>query len=503
MSVELVDIDSLRPSTYNPRQTDSSRLDLIELSLRKLGFLLPIYADENGEILSGHQRHLVAKRMGCKVVPRELVKIMTLEKRKAINIVFNRGTNDFRMADDTHSILNEFSLSEIKSMSQQFLNIDIESEDFFPCINSQKLELKKVYEANLGNYNPYARNLARSLYAENIVMPLIVDSELKIINGVGRLHLLASKKHKTIECVFIDNDKAEFAGTLLNKISMDFDIHNKYKDILRYNSFRRSITNRPGLGKGFYVALYGDKTTKSFRFTPDVLKRWKGYYGKRILDFGAGHLTDSTILTEHGIEVTPFEPYKITPGTNSIDKNESIQLTQAFLRKVESKYIWQSLFISSVLNSVPFFEDRKHIVTILAACTSENTNVFAWAMDTTNKEWQNPEREYLSEKAARSLKFRLHYENGVMLGGFSNKPKVQKYHSAQELYELFSSAFADVKIKKYPGNLSVIAKGARFSTEDLRKALEFEFNLPYPDGTSMGVVDEAIKAFEIRLNKKL
>ena len=54
--IKLVPIDAVRASEYNPRRNDEKRLALTELSLRKLGFLLPIYADESGEILSGHQR---------------------------------------------------------------------------------------------------------------------------------------------------------------------------------------------------------------------------------------------------------------------------------------------------------------------------------------------------------------------------------------------------------------------------------------------------------------
>ena len=51
--IKLVPIDAVQASEYNPRRNDEKRLALTELSLRKLGFLLPIYADESGEILSG------------------------------------------------------------------------------------------------------------------------------------------------------------------------------------------------------------------------------------------------------------------------------------------------------------------------------------------------------------------------------------------------------------------------------------------------------------------
>ena len=76
--IKLVPIDAVRASEYNPRRNDEKRLALTELSLRKLGFLLPIYADESGEILSGHQRHLVASRMGFQQIPVEYVSGKTL-----------------------------------------------------------------------------------------------------------------------------------------------------------------------------------------------------------------------------------------------------------------------------------------------------------------------------------------------------------------------------------------------------------------------------------------
>ena len=40
--IKLVPIDAVQASEYNPRRNDEKRLALTELSLRKLGFLLPI-----------------------------------------------------------------------------------------------------------------------------------------------------------------------------------------------------------------------------------------------------------------------------------------------------------------------------------------------------------------------------------------------------------------------------------------------------------------------------
>lgn len=85
--VKLVPIGDVRASEYNPRKNDEKRLALTEMSLRKLGFLLPIYADKDGEILSGHQRHLVAERMGFDKIPVQYVDQEDLNSRKTLNVL--------------------------------------------------------------------------------------------------------------------------------------------------------------------------------------------------------------------------------------------------------------------------------------------------------------------------------------------------------------------------------------------------------------------------------
>jgi len=90
-----------------------------------------------------------------------------------------------------------------------------------------------------------------------------------------------------------------------------------------------------------------------------------------------------------------------------------------------------------------------------------------------------------------------------MLGEMQAAPKIQKYHTPAMFYELFKSAFQTVRVDYDSGtNVSAIAKTS-VGIDGLREALEFEFNLPYPDGTRMGLVETAIQAFERRLGTKL
>ena len=81
---------------------------------------------------------------------------------------------------------------------------------------------------------------------------------------------------------------------------------------------------------------------------------------------------------------------------------------------------------------------------------------------------------------------------------------MQKYHSQKEFYELFKEFFAAVKVDECNQNVQAIcAKPKKVNVKRLKAALEFEFDLPYPDGTRMGLVAEALEAFSNRLGIKL
>jgi len=192
--MKLLPIDAVRPSTYNPRKADPVRLKIIELSLRKLGWLLPIYADEDGEILSGHQRHYVATCMGVKQVPVSYVPRMTLEERKAINIAFNRGTNDMQNSDapDTLKLaLEECNVFDIAAELP-------DQENTYPCLNAESVSIVPFLEANKGRWVPYTRNLAQMLRKRGIQMPVVATRDYQIVNGLGRAELAAERGEKEV-----------------------------------------------------------------------------------------------------------------------------------------------------------------------------------------------------------------------------------------------------------------------------------------------------------------
>jgi hypothetical protein len=504
--MKLVNIDSLNPSTYNPRQADPRRLDLIELSLRKLGFVLPIYATPDGEIISGHQRHHVAKRMGVKQVPVAITRAMELPERKAVNVAFNRATNDLDCGDTPKNITEALGRVDIEAIAAAVPDKTPDTLDFYPCMKAQEMPLAPLLKANSGRWITYAASISKTLYLKGVIMPVVATKDLKVVNGIGRLQMLAENKKPSIGVVFVTEEEARLADAMLNLLSMDFDIHNRYRDLLRYNSFRRLRGVRKQLGRGFIFAVAGSKTSKDFDVTePKNAERWVKEHGKVILDFGAGHLYETKILRSIGMQVTPFEPYRVD-ASEEISKQESISLTREFLYDISHRQVqYTSIFISSVLNSVPFAEDRRHIACICAALASPHTKLYAAATSMNQAGMRQVKGgKYLSKTQATAKLFMLEYEPGITLGDISNQPKVQKYHTLKEFYGLFKEFFEIVSVNDSNHNVqAVCSKPLIVNKKTLRKALEFEFDLPYPDGSRMGLVDEAIEAFSMRLGIKL
>ncbi len=119
---------------------------------------------------------------------------------------------------------------------------------------------------------------------------------------------------------------------MLNLLTMDFDIHRRYARELRYNAFRRSRQRRHRLGRGFVFAVAGPGDLDITN--PRHARAWKRVHGRRVLDFGAGHLVEAEMLRKAGVEVTAFEPYCIPKGRDAVDKALSTATARELLAHV-------------------------------------------------------------------------------------------------------------------------------------------------------------------------
>lgn len=509
--IRLVPISDIKASEYNPRRNDEKRLALTELSLRKLGFLLPIYADSSGEILSGHQRCLVASRMEYTKVPVEYVDIEDINERKTVNILFNRATNDLHKQDTCGKIKNRLYNMDIEGLSAALPDIAPDSAEAFPCLNSiRRVDTVQLAKKNHREFDGHIRALANTLERRfGVVMPIVIGRDMNVINGIGRLQVAAEGKRRFVKCVEVSADQEEFAAAMLNLLSMDFSMESSYADVLRYNSFMRERNTREtdtegncALGDGFFKGLFPNNNGRDFfKLEGDIRAAWVQKYGDQIVDFGAGKLNNTRTLRNAGIFVSAFEPYFVTTG-DEVHKEKSIEIAKRFLNEVESGVEYTSVFISSVFNSVPFMADRIMIAYIAAALCNPKGRVVCWCQSNQSQQFVITKRHSVTTNSR--LTFDLDYEPNTILGDISRHPKVQKGHTGEEMQDIFERCFKSIdRLEMINKFWYLEATRPVIDLGKLGEALDFEFELPYPDGTTMGLSGRAREAFEKRLGMKI
>ena len=515
MKPTLVPIESLRPSAYNPRKADAQRLELVELSLRKFGWLLPIYADKDGEILSGHQRHYVATKIGAKMVPVIRTPVFPVERRMAINVLFNRATNDMYKSKTTMELREEL-LGNINTIEKirALPDIPIDSPDWYPVMKVKPVSVLRLIKTNEKWPERHGVSVSGQMVNKGLpLMPVICTKSFKVLNGRARMTYLAQNGVDFTDAVIVPDEIAENVSAMLNLLTMDFDIHERYADLLRHNSFRRKNQRAEILTPTFledFLRHFINSGNRNGAFqldNPRHVELWKKYYGEHVIDFGAGLCDKTEILKRMGVDAVAFEPFFLASDNESIDTEAARELTRKFLERVADGTEWDSIFIASVFNSIPFLQDRLHVISIVAALSSPHTKLHTAAISTDSDRWYNNTRGDLKKGHDTSAGgFLLDYEPRIVIAELSLKPKVQKYHTEIEFKTLIEHGFKHVETYPTAKNGLVMAVGSNprdIPVDQLRAAIEFEFDLPHPEGRRLGMAEEAKKAFSKRLGVSL
>ena len=357
----------------------------------------------------------------------------------------------------------------------------------------------------MASFQPQSANVGRTLARLGVQLPIVLTEDDAVVNGIGRLEAAARKGRETIEAITVSPVKAELARAMLNLLSMDFHFEGDNADMLRYGAFRRSRMKRRTLGTAYVIPVFRSRRNADFDIAdPEHRAKWLQVCGDTVLDFGSGHGDEARMLREAGIDVTAFEPYE-NDGHERISIDRGRRSAEGLIHAVRSGKRFTSLFLSSVLNSVPFVSDREHIVCICAALCDGDSTLYASARSTKGANWQCHTRgPGLNEHGMYEGTFRVAWERGVTIGDLGVAPKVQKYYDRAEFRELFLQFFDEVEICPKSTSIAAICRKPRpVNPERLAAALRFEFDLPYPGGRRLGMVEEALAAFSTRLGVSL
>lgn len=554
-----VKIEDIHPDPSNPRQSDDARLHMLRLSLQKMGFVQPIYCDMDGMILSGHQRHRVASDLGFEHIPVEYVDLKE-HQTKGINVLFNRATNDMTAFDTGSSGVDQIDIGELMAQAEampdyegEFLAYTCKEESIvgigssvtdeynrksmlvtaslrrygirIPIVMTESGEIvngvHRLFEArhegietwpivrvpdhhgelakNLLNYlsmdysvdGEFARMLRYSAYRRPQNARGLLPKGMRFW-AAGEKTIPDGEAYST---QFWENFRLLHGRTLLDfgsglsKVSpvlnakgfdcVDFEpyrIRPVPDDQLRSSSDGRSeldgwrdvSSSEGGVGKSVE------------RESISVRKRGRRKRRRRGGDLPTGHAS-------RGGRPTSDDGFRGKP-----DSVYSRECARGFLDAIRDRRRFDSIFLSSVLNSIPFPRDRQCVLAITHALCGFETIVYGTCRDRSDFLY-----EYSGVRNASYFVFDS--EPGVRLGDALSNPKIQKFHTQEEFREI-AGRFWNT-IDTWPGGnifywRAQAPKRVNFKT--LRAAIEFEFDLPYADGTTMDLVEEAIDAFSVR-----
>jgi ParB-like chromosome segregation protein Spo0J len=127
MKITLIEINSLNPAEYNPRQISNKQYEDLKNSLEKFGCTIPIVINTDNTIVGGHQRVRIMKELGAQKVPAVRVNLSKEDERE-LNIRLNKNTAQWDM-----DLLSNFDIIDLKEWGFKDIelgfNIDKIDED--------------------------------------------------------------------------------------------------------------------------------------------------------------------------------------------------------------------------------------------------------------------------------------------------------------------------------------------------------------------------------------
>jgi len=116
IQIEYRTVTDLRLDSRNPRQHSQRQINQLADSVQEFGFVMPVVADDSGQVVIGHGRVLAAKKLGLLRIPVVEIRHLSQAQLKALRIADNR------LAQNAHwdeRLLGE-SLLELKELDRDF-----------------------------------------------------------------------------------------------------------------------------------------------------------------------------------------------------------------------------------------------------------------------------------------------------------------------------------------------------------------------------------------------
>lgn len=452
--MQVIKISSISPAPYNPRKITSEQFDRLCLSLRELGFIIPILVNaENNIIIAGHQRTKAAQAVGFSEVPCFMVPKI--------------GPGDEIKFNQLHNAVDIHTATEVQYSGP-------EPKAGYATARANAFHVAK-------HNAEYTKEMCKLILKYGNVLCAVVCGGRVIVGGnyVKACQLcdlevnvsFLAKETLDTACAYLHGNYGEYS----------------YSDIKKetYVQGLAQLFREPGRTDGrkaFSSTLYEHYVIPYLHEHPHI----------SVLDFGCGKGSYVKALQRkfliEGIEFYNHngKAIDITMGQHMIDR---------LIARLTHHGRFDLVVCDSVLNSVDCPEAELNVLRCLNIFSSGKVFVSGRPVDEVlqkiNCERSNgPRRRYLQFLDANN--FSGTYREG--------KWYFQHFHTPEQIETAMQAAgftVDNIWWRRYGNNFQVEAHKAReLTAEEVIEAIKYEFNLPLPQGRRYGRHHEVLQAVQ-------
>lgn len=440
MRVEFIqdyDISKLAPADYNPRKLEHDKFIKLQESLKKFGIIKPLIVNGDNNILTaGHQRTRAIKAVGIKTAP--VIKICGIKLQDEIK--FNLFHN---------SIETNKSKVKITGLSLTVGYCVISHENISFVKNENGSVVKEIGKLII-RYGEWGS--------------IVADQDGNVI--LNSDYAVSAKQLKTdVICYVIENEKRD---ELLKYLSIEYGEYNYDSlGIKSYNQLYCQMNRLTGGKRELRSSLYENYVL------PAIEKPL------RMLDFGAGKCAYAELLKKNGYKIFAYEP-NFQGKNNNIDMRQVVRMIKEIEKDVAENGLYDVVILDSVLNSVVNVEVENYVVAVCNSFLKADGRLFVGTRNLGAVESKMKMKK--SNTKSRVLEFLD--KNNFSATFRSGCWTMQHFHTHSTLSNLLSKYFE--KVQDYGvqtgSNIYAIAQyPRRLESEYVKKALEFELNMEYPN----------------------
>lgn len=441
-------LKDLRPADYNPRHLSDEAFERLQKSIGRHGIVKPVILNADGTLVAGHQRTKAMSALGMTHTPAVMLgHKVRLTDEIQFNLLHNRVETEASVVYAQPGEIGAWSWIPWRTIE---------------VVQSRNKPFQQAISFMTGGHGAWGS--------------VVIDDQGQIALNAEYAVVAAKNHFDVLAWTCTSLDAAQLVADLTGEYGVydwtgledQAPVYNQHivqpKRLRQYTSLRKA-------GKLAYKSEVWEKLAlPRLRERPDL----------RVVDFGAGHGDYAKKLRPEGYLIDDYEPYRTTPGKYAVDIRGVVSMVRTIEKRLAQHGLYDMVVLDSVINATTSLDYQHWVLTAVnALCAGDGTVCIGTRNLLAEQAFERSQHSTSRESTRLSF---LDHEN-VDMRFMQGKWMRIRFHTPESLAELLGAYFGEVTVAgRSNATLRAVCKNPLpLSDLDYEKALDEEFNMPYPN----------------------